>query len=157
MSHYSAELVSVDHLVGYLVSALPPRAALVVTSDHGQIHVGDDLVHPHREILDHCSFQSGEGRFRWFHARPGHQRALHEAAVEHHEEQAWVMTREEMIAAGWFGPTVTPEAAARLGDVALVAKGSVAFVDPKDTGPFELVGRHGSLTPAEMLVPLLVS
>jgi hypothetical protein len=41
--------------------------------------------------------------------------------------------------------------------VALVAKGTLAFDDPADTGPYHLVGRHGSLTEAEVLVPLLVS
>jgi hypothetical protein len=50
---------------------------------------------------------------------------------------------------------VSDAAAARLGDVALVAREDVAFHDPQDTGPFELVGRHGSLSAAEMLVPLL--
>ena len=30
----------------------------------------------------------------------------------------------------------------------------MSFYDPADTGPFELVCRHGSLTSAEMLVPL---
>jgi len=33
----------------------------------------------------------------------------------------------------------------------------VAFHDPLDTGPYELIGRHGSLTAAEMLVPLLAT
>jgi hypothetical protein len=46
-------------------------------------------------------------------------------------------------------------AAARLGDVALVPFEPVAFHDPDDAGPFELVSRHGSLTADEMLVPLL--
>ena len=45
--------------------------------------------------------------------------------------------------------------AARLGDVALVARAPVSFHDPADSGPFELVCRHGSLTSAEVLVPLL--
>ena len=44
---------------------------------------------------------------------------------------------------------------ARLGDVALVARDPISFDDPADTGPFQLVCRHGSLTSAEMLVPLL--
>jgi hypothetical protein len=39
--------------------------------------------------------------------------------------------------------------------VCLVAKGTLAFHDPADTGPFHLVGRHGSLTSAEMYVPLI--
>jgi hypothetical protein len=44
---------------------------------------------------------------------------------------------------------------ARLGDVALVAREDVAFIEPTDTGPFDLIGRHGSATAAEIRVPLL--
>jgi hypothetical protein len=44
-----------------------------------------------------------------------------------------------------------------MGDVALVARTNAAFHDPQDVGPYELIGRHGSLTPAEMLVPLLAA
>ena len=44
-----------------------------------------------------------------------------------------------------------PVVRARFGDVALVAHGDVSFHDPADSGPFELVCRHGSLTSAEML------
>ena len=44
----------------------------------------------------------------------------------------------------------------RLGDVALVPFEPTAFLDPADTGELRLVARHGSLTPAEMLVPLAV-
>ena len=40
--------------------------------------------------------------------------------------------------------------------MALVAHEPVSFLDPADTGPYELIGRHGSLTSAEMYVPLLV-
>jgi hypothetical protein len=41
--------------------------------------------------------------------------------------------------------------------VALVARRDVAFHDPLDTGPYELIGRHGSVTGAEMRVPLLAA
>ena len=51
---------------------------------------------------------------------------------------------------------VTDATRQRLGDVALVAREPVSYVDAADTGPFELIGRHGSLTAAEMYVPLLV-
>jgi hypothetical protein len=43
----------------------------------------------------------------------------------------------------------------RLGDVALVPFEPTAFMDPADTGELRLVARHGSLTAAEMTVPLL--
>ena len=52
---------------------------------------------------------------------------------------------------------VTDTARSRLGDVALVAREVVSYVDPGDTGLFELRARHGSLTADEMLVPFLVS
>ncbi len=68
---------------------------------------------------------------------------------------AWVRSLDQTVEEGWWGPVVTPAARSRLGDVALVARDPVSFVDPADTGPFQLVGRHGSLTPAEMWVPLL--
>ena len=108
-------------------------------------------------MLAQTAAQSGEGRFRWLHARPGRARALYEAAVEHHGHQAWVRDRAEVIDDGWLGPKVTDEAAVRLGDVALAAQDRRAFFDPTDSGPFKLVGRHGSLTSAEMWVPLLAA
>ena len=70
-------------------------------------------------------------------------------------DHAWVRTREQAIDEGWYGPKVTDAAAGRLGDVLLAARGTVAFYDPNDTGPYVLIGRHGSLTPDEMLVPFL--
>ena len=40
--------------------------------------------------------------------------------------------------------------AARLGDVAVVARDAVSYHDPDDSGPFELICRHGSMTAAEV-------
>ncbi|MGE0795927.1 MAG: PglZ domain-containing protein, partial [Acidimicrobiia bacterium] len=97
----------------------------------------------------------GVGRFRWHHARPGHEQALAEAAALHHGPRAWVRTRAQVIEEGWFGPTVSESAAARFGDVVMAAIDPVAFHDPADTGPYRLQARHGSLTAAEMRVPLL--
>jgi hypothetical protein len=37
----------------------------------------------------------------------------------------------------------------------LVPVTPTAFLDPADTGELRLLARHGSLTPAEMLIPLL--
>ena len=82
--------------------------------------------------------------------------ALAEPVEAHHGDTGWVRTRDETIDEGWWGPRVTDAARSRLGDVALVAREAVSYIDEADTGPYELIGRHGSLTAAEMLVPLLV-
>lgn len=154
--YFDAELAAADRLVDDVLDLLPPGAVLVITADHGQVDVGDNLVELHPEVAAHVSYQSGEGRFRWLHARPGRVAQLHAAAVAHHADVAWVRTLDETVHEGWWGPSLSPAARARLGDVALVSRDDVSFVDPDDTGPFQLVGRHGSLTEAEMWVPLLV-
>lgn len=151
--HYDAELFATDKMVDYLVSILPRDAALVVTSDHGMVDVGD-VSPPAPEVMSMVRRQSGEARFRWLHAVPGAQEELLDAATQHHSDVAWVRSREEIILKGWFGPRVSDAAAARLGDVALVTHAPVAFDDPNDTGPFILKGRHGALTEEEMMVPL---
>lgn len=154
--HYDAELVAVDRLVADILGSLPRNAAVVITADHGQVDVGANIIHLHPEVAAQVSFQSGEGRFRWLHARPGRIPQLVEACRAHHADTGWVYEREETVEEGWWGPHVTDAAHQRLGDVALVAREAVSYHDEADSGPFELIGRHGSLTAAEMYVPLLV-
>ncbi|HBX79274.1 MAG TPA: PglZ domain-containing protein [Acidimicrobiaceae bacterium] len=153
--HYEAELVAVEWMVEYLLEILPPGAALVITADHGHIDAAR-LIRPHPEVMSAVDFQSGEARFRWLHALPGAKTDLLAAAQDHHADCAWVLSKEQMIADHWFGPRVTDAAARRLGDVALVPFEPIGFDDPTDTGPYELLGRHGSMTSAEVMVPLLV-
>lgn len=153
---YDEELHWVDHLVERLLARLPAGTALVITADHGQVETGDNVRDLPDEVLAHVASQSGEGRFRWLHARPGQAGALLEACRAHLGELVWVRSRQEAIEEGWYGPVVTEAASSRFGDVLVAAKGTVAFNDPLDTGPYVLVGRHGSLTEDEMLVPLLV-
>jgi hypothetical protein len=146
-----------DRLVADVREQLPPGAVLLVTADHGQVEVADRIVQPDADLLAMVAQQSGEGRFRWWHAPRGAADELASAAAERYEDIAWVVSRERVIDERWFGPTIAAPIAARLGDVALVTHAPVSFHDPADTGPFELVCRHGSLTPAEVLVPLLAA
>jgi hypothetical protein len=158
LSHfYDTELVFVDRMVEFMIQELPAGVALVITADHGQVDVGDRVFPPHPEVLGRVSHQSGEARFRWLHAAPGQAHDLLRAATEHHSDVAWVVSREQVLDECWFGPKVLPGPLSRLGDVALAPFEPVAFEDPADTGPFRLKGRHGSMTEAEVMVPLLVA
>jgi predicted AlkP superfamily pyrophosphatase or phosphodiesterase len=153
--HYDAELADVDHLVADVVSVLPPGAVLLVTADHGQIDVGNRVELLGAEAMAMIRFFSGEGRFRWLHARPGATSDLAALLEERYGDTTWVRTRDQLIDDGWFGGPLSERFAARLGDVALIPFEPLAFMDPADTGENRLACRHGSLTPDEMLVPLV--
>ncbi len=154
---YDAELVAANRLVDDVLAALPPGTALLITADHGQVDVGPRIVTPADEVQRLTHHTSGEGRFRWFHARAGTAADLLDAAAGAHGDVAWAVPIERMLDEQWFGPVVSPPVRARLGDVALVAHADVSFDDPTDTGPYPLVCRHGSLTSAEVRVPLLAA
>lgn len=153
--HYDAEVRAVDRLVGDVLEVLPPGAALVVTADHGQVEVGGSVQVLGPEVMDGVTLLSGEGRFRWLHARPGAVDDVAAAAEEAFGDVAWIRTYEDVVAAGWLGGEPSPDVRSRLGDVVLAPFAPTAILDPADTGEQRLVCRHGSLTEAEMLVPLL--
>lgn len=153
--HYDAELAFVDRLVADLAAVLPAGAALAVTSDHGQVDVGDKWEALDRGCLEGVWLMSGEARFLWLHCEPGAADRVRARLVDRYAGRCWVRSLAEVRDQGWLGPTLTPAAESRLGDVAVVPFEPIALLDPAGTGEVRLRSRHGSLTPAEMLVPLL--
>jgi hypothetical protein len=152
--YLARELADTDRLVGQLLDALPDDAALLVTADHGEVHVDEwyDLA-PVAALVRGCS---GEGRFRWLTGARGGAEELAAAVRAEFGHVCWVMTREELVDGGWLGPGPVPaQNVRRLGDVALLPFAPVGLVDPAMPGERRLVGAHGSLTGAEMLVPLV--
>ena len=152
---YDEELAACDSMVDDLLARLPANTAVVVTADHGQVHVAERMLELPGQVSSLIDGQSGEARFRWLHARPGMVADLVAGADEAFGDMAWVRTVEEVVADGWLGPVVTATARRRLGDVALVPFEPVAFVDPAEHTSIHLIGRHGSLTSDEVLVPAL--
>ncbi len=154
--YYAAELAFADRLVADVLDGLPDSAALVVTADHGQVdleatswlELADDVA----AITDGCA---GDARFRYLYARRGAADDLLVAARAAHGSQAWVMSRDQLVDEGWLGPKPTNAVLRRLGDVVLAASGAVAFVDPALPRERRLRSGHGSITAAEMMVPLV--
>lgn len=155
--HHRRELVAVDRMVADLMEALPPGVAVVVTADHGLVDCDTELIALDRAVTDGVRYQSGEARLRWLHTRPDAAEDVAAAARATLGDDAWVWTRDEFVAEGLLGPVVAPTARERLGDVAVAARGRVGFADGDDVVSTRLVGRHGSLTPGEMLVPVVVA
>jgi predicted AlkP superfamily pyrophosphatase or phosphodiesterase len=152
---YDAELWVCDRLVADLIERLPAGTVLVVTADHGQVDIGLQVELLGRELMAGIELLSGEGRFRWLHARPGAAGDLLSVATERYGDTTWVAERDRIVDEGWFGGPLCSAFVDRLGDVALVPHAPIAFVDPADTGESRLQSRHGSLTSDEMYVPLL--
>ena len=152
---YRAELHAADALVAALLEALPESAALLVTSDHGQVHLEPEGWIELSALEPLIGLQAGDARFRYLYAKRGAAAELAEAAHAEAGAHAWVLTREQLLDEGWLGPRPTGSIGGRIGDVVLAARDPVGFVDPALPQEATLLAMHGSLTPDEMQVPLL--
>ena len=152
------QLGHVDKLAEQLAGALPRGTALYITADHGMTDVAPDDridVDGLPELADGVALLGGEPRARHVYARPGAAADVLASWREVIGPRAWVASRDEAIADGWFGP-VREEFVPRIGDVVAAPAGPWAIVatraEPRESA---LVGMHGSLVPADQLVPLL--
>ncbi len=148
----------VDKLAEQLAGALPPGTALHVTADHGMVDVpAQDRVDADEmpAMRAGVALLGGEPRARHVYAEPGAAADVLAAWREILGPRAWVASRDEAVADGWFGP-VAPSMAPRIGDVVVAPAGPSAVVatkaEPRESA---LVGMHGSLTSADQMVPLL--
>jgi hypothetical protein len=154
------ELVAVDHAVRTLAEQLPDDTVLVVTGDHGMVDLRPnerlDLA-DHPDLAAGVTLLAGEARARYVRTAPGAAGDVVSAWRSIVGDRMWVWTREEAIATGIFGPRVSDQARERIGDMVAAAYGRVGIVQ-RDVDPAQarLNGHHGSLTPAEQLVPFLV-
>lgn len=150
----------VDGLLARLVDGLPGDAALLVTADHGQLNVPVERrvdLDADPRLRAGVRVVAGEPRVRYLHVAPG---ALTDVLATWSAvlgDAARVLSREEAVATGWFGP-VPEEHLARIGDVVVVCRDTWAVVATRSERPIEswLVAYHGADTAAEMTVPLLV-
>jgi Type I phosphodiesterase / nucleotide pyrophosphatase len=155
--YWERELRFVDALVAELIDALPPETALLVTSDHGQVHLERDDWVDLREIAPLVDVMAGDGRFRYLYAPKGGGHELLDAARDTYGRRAWVLSRRQLLDEGWFGTGATGTVPGRIGDIVLASKDASAFVDPQLPNEVKLRSGHGSFTRAEMLVPLLAA
>ncbi len=150
-------LAEVDDLVSQLQASLPDGVCLLVTGDHGMVNVPQHhrITAEEQPQLTGYELLAGEGRFRQVYTRDSAELAARWAAFL--GERALVLRREEAIEAGWFGPVIAPPALQRIGDVLVAMRDDWAIMTSQSPNEFSLVGMHGSLSRAEMLVPLVIA
>lgn len=152
-------LRAVDAMADNLRQALDPDVRLLITGDHGMIDTPRDrwlIVEDIPDLDADLTLLAGEGRLRQFYTRPEHVAAVAARWRGVLADRAWVLTRDEAIEAGWFGP-VDPRLAPRIGDVLVAMRDDGAVMTRTQPREFGLVGMHGSLTELETRVPVLVA
>lgn len=151
-------LEDADRELARLAASMPDGTVMVITADHGMVDVTgaprwDIALDP---VLDEgVSFVAGEPRA--LHIYGDDPAAIVERWSNELGPDAVVATREDAVAAGIFGE-VAPEVADRIGDVVVAMTGRATIVDSRIQSPASmgLIGVHGSLTPEEMRIPVLV-
>lgn len=164
---WTTALETADAAVASVLPALSPRSlgprtGLLVTADHGMVDVpphGHIVLEPGAALLRGVRHVAGEPRMLHLHADDTSPPAIEALAARWHAAEgsrAWIVTREEAIASGWFG-AVRPEVLGRIGHVLVAARALVAYATraQEDGGAGTMIGQHGSWTPEESRVPLL--
>jgi len=149
----------VDAELSRLARLLPTGTLLLITADHGMV----DLVADSRidvattpELDRDVALIAGEPRAVHVHTRPGTAADVAARWRDVLGDTAWVLLREEVEQIGLFGP-LSDRHRTTVGDVVVATRGLRAVVDSRTQTPssIALVGVHGSLTPAELEIPLL--
>lgn len=155
---WAFQLAHVDKIAEHIAGSLPPDSMLYITADHGMVDVSEEAkidFDTTPELSAGVRLLGGDTRARHVYAEPGAAGDVLARWQEVLGDHAWVLPRDEAVREGWFGP-VDEALAGRIGDVVAAAAGNAAIV-ATEAEPLEssLIGVHGSLTPAEQLVPLL--
>jgi hypothetical protein len=154
-----AALERVDAAARTLRDALAPGTGALVTADHGMVDVPRHrhvLLTDDDGLLEGVRDIGGEPRMLHLYVAPDEAPSVLERWRDAEAARSWVLSREEAVAAGLFGP-VGPEVLPRIGDVLVAARSGIAYYDDRleDKGAQRMVGQHGSLTHEERSVPLI--
>lgn len=151
------QLEKVDDLVVGLTTLTGDDVCLLVTGDHGMVNIPANRRIVAEDFDELAGFRqiAGEGRMRQLYCSdPANLTAAWQRFLG---ERAEVVRKEQAIERGWFGAEITERSAQRIGDVLVAMREDWAVMTRSFAKEFSMVGMHGSLTPAEMYVPLCVS
>jgi len=157
-------LEELDSHARRLVRKLPADTLAAVTGDHGMVEVQEedriDFAHD-EELVTHIAHTAGEPRMVQLQFKPTATEQERQETISAWQRrfgnQAWVVTRQQAIDAGWFG-SVNARVGPRIGDLIVTSFAPIALYDSRRAAPqsFSMVGHHGAPTSAEVRVPWLM-
>jgi hypothetical protein len=153
------QLARIDAMCERLRAALPPQVTVIVTGDHGMVDIPAQqriVAEDDPALMAGVTALAGEARFRQLYVDQEPARRVADRWRARLGELAWVRTRDEAIDDGWFA-AIDDQLRERWGHVLVALRGEWAVMTSAFPREYTLIGMHGSLTPAEMLVPLLVA
>lgn len=163
-SQWRETIEEVDLWVRKFVTGLNKTTAgsktrVFLTADHGMLDVEEQWrvnLADYPELMQQVRTTAGDPRFLQFFLKdPDHALAFQETLRALWGNKAWVLTKAEVLDAGWFGAFEHGHQD-RVGDVIVAADAPIAFFDTDRVGTraLSMVGQHASLTPVEREVPL---
>jgi hypothetical protein len=161
MAEFSAFSHAFEHLFLNRLSPEARRGTLILlTADHGQITTRKNS---HNNLSNHPGLArrlhilpTGENRLAYLYVRPGQGEATSDYIESTWPGQFVLVDPAAAVNAGLFGPGEPhPRLFDRLGDVIVAAcdKAYLWWAEKEN----RLIGRHGGLSPDEMLVPFLAA
>ena len=157
---WTTALADFDVALADLLQRVPPDTLVVLTADHGMVHIGPrDRI----DVADHYALMrsvrgvAGEPRAPQIYTNS--PRSAADVAARWADtlgSHAVVLDRHQAQESGLLGQ-VDDRVAPWFGDVLVLTTGTTAIVDSSTMAAqaIALKGMHGSLTPTEVHVPLL--
>jgi predicted AlkP superfamily pyrophosphatase or phosphodiesterase len=151
-----------SELLDRLSLAARQDTLLCILADHGQVisspadHV---YLDEHPELMRYLLMRpAGEPRTAYFYARQRKQADLYAYLQDQLHSVLAAVPTELALEAGLLGPPpYAPETAMRLGDVLVTMRHNHLFLTPEEREKAGgMPGRHGGMTPAEMVVPWML-
>lgn len=151
------QLESLDSLVRNLVSSLPKDAAIVLTADHGVVDVAEtNHVYLDNFIsTENLTYVGGDTRgLQLYLSDAAEQGRFKELLDSQLGDSCYILEPKQLVESGWWGEL--PDAR-YLPDLLVLARKSVALYhrDFAKKKSLLMVGHHGSITDAELSVPLM--
>ncbi len=148
---------SIDQSIGQLAAGLPEDSLLLVTADHGLVDAQPDVIEDHPALADMLIRPpSIELRAAALYVKPADKKAFPDAFREAFGDRYLLLSGEEAISRGLFGPGAILQGISGLvGDYLAIALADHALFPKREH--CKLIGMHAGLTSAEMRLPLIVA